>query len=247
MTLVEDVARHYEQLLAEHYTWMTGKSFADKVDEQRTMLDSIGFVRGVHGTAVDLGCGPGFQSIALAQLGYSRVVAVDTSRALLDELRSYIGDLPVHAMHADLRAIERLVAPASAELIVCMGDTLTHLQSRTDVSALLAATYRALVPGDSLVLAFRDLSRPLTGLDRFIPVRGDADKFMMCVLDYEPETVIVSDLIHERDQGGWKLRKSSYRKLRIGAASLRNELVELGFSISRDEPAGGLHVIVAET
>jgi SAM-dependent methyltransferase len=242
--VANNVARHYEELLAEHYTWMFGVPFDAKVAEQRALMEALG-LRAQHGTVVDLGCGPGFQAVALACLGYSRVVAVDTSQTLLNELGEHRGDLPIEAVLADLRHVRRLVKPGAADAIVCMGDTLTHLDSRAEVSRLFAGAYVALAPGGLLILTFRDLSIELIGLDRFLPVRADADRIMTCVLDYEPEAVVVNDLVHVREGNGWSLRKSSYRKLRLAADMLADELRGLGFTVRRNEPAGRLHAIVA--
>ena len=243
----DEVARHYENLLAEHYTWMFGVKFDDKVAEQRSLLEALGVKAGRRGLAVDLGCGPGFQALALAGLGYARVVAVDTSQALLGELAAHKADLPVDTVHADLCDLSRLVAAETAEVIVCMGDTLTHLESRAHVSQLFADARTALAPGGLLVLTFRDLSVELAGLDRFLPVRADAERIMTCVLDYEPEKVVVSDLVHVREDDGWSLRKSSYRKLRLAADAIAGELHKLGFVVRRNEPAGRMQAIVAAT
>jgi len=43
--------------------------FDAKVQENRNFFELIGFEPGANGKALDLGCGPGFQSIALAELG----------------------------------------------------------------------------------------------------------------------------------------------------------------------------------
>jgi SAM-dependent methyltransferase len=244
--MIDDVARHYETLLAEHYTWMFGVPFSAKVDEQREALTGLGVRPGEHGTAIDLGSGPGFQSIALAELGFDRVVAIDTSQALLHELSAHKGDLPIETVLDDLRAFDRFTSPGSAEAIVCMGDTLTHLESTADVSNVLEKARDALRPGGLLFLTFRDLSVELTGLDRFLPIRADADRIMICMLEYQPEAVVVNDLVHVREAKGWTLRKSSYRKLRLRPAALADELRNLGLTIKRNEPLGRMHAIVAE-
>ncbi|MGD0367049.1 MAG: hypothetical protein ABSA94_06315 [Acidobacteriaceae bacterium] len=57
-------ATHYANLLARHYSWMFGLSFDEKVTEQRAILEPL-LKDTPRGLAVDLGCGPGFQSLAL--------------------------------------------------------------------------------------------------------------------------------------------------------------------------------------
>ena len=43
---------------------------------------------------------------------------------------------------------------------------------------------------------------------------------MTCVLDYQSDCLIVTDLLHERDDARWELRVSSYRKLRMAPEGL---------------------------
>lgn len=85
-----NVAYHYEQLLAEHYTWMFGL-FEEKVAEQQVLFNRWGILTNDVKTALDLGCGSGFQSIALANLGF-RVTAIDLSQRLLTELTEHKGE-----------------------------------------------------------------------------------------------------------------------------------------------------------
>src|SRR5262245_61447958 len=91
--MTSSVHDHYECLLAEHYTRMFG-DFGTKVAEQQALLEKLGIGRLEGGQAVDLGCGSGFQSIALARLGF-RVVAIDFSARLLQELREHARGLPI--------------------------------------------------------------------------------------------------------------------------------------------------------
>ena len=232
MTSVKD---HYSSLLARHYTWMFGTPFDDKVAEQREVLTGLLGARPdpfPSTLAVDLGCGPGFQSIALAQMGYSPVLAIDTSRALLDELASHQGDLPIQPLCDDLMDIGALVSPATARVIVCMGDTITHLASKAALAALLQSVTTALVPGGCFVVTFRDLSAELTGLDRFIPVYADDQRVMTCFLEFDrPDTVLVHDLVYSRDQSKWNLSKSSYRKLRLSETWLASAMTTAGLSV----------------
>jgi SAM-dependent methyltransferase len=247
MASVQD---HYRSLLAKHYTWMTGASFEEKVAEQKLLLETIveppesGEPRGL---ALDLGSGPGFQSIALAQLGFSPVIAVDLSAKLLDELRMHRGDHPIETVEADLATLDEVEIAREAAVAVCMGDTLTHLDSRESVRRLFAAVLRKLAPRGVFAITYRDLSVALTGLDRFIPVRSDDEKIMTCFLEYESEEhVVVNDVVHLRAPQGWSMEKSSYRKLRLPAAWVVEALRDAGFRLRSQSTAGRLALIIAE-
>lgn len=240
-----EVMRHYDELLAEHYTWMTGLSLRDKAAEQLLPLEEIGVEKARGGLAVDLGCGPGFQSLALADLGYGPVLAVDTCEALLCELDTAKGGAAIETATADLRCIAQLVPDAAATIVVCMGDSLTHLSTRADVTNLFRDVHAALSVDGQFVLTFRDYAIARQGLDRFIPVQTDADRILLCALDYRPATVTVTDLVLSRVDGHWSLKKSSYQKLRLSPPEIASELEQIGFSIDHDAATGGMHALVA--
>jgi SAM-dependent methyltransferase len=242
---MNDAIRHYDELLAEHYSWMVGVPFEEKAAEQKALLMELGLSDGKGGTAIDLGSGPGYQSAALAGLNYGRVLAIDTSQMLLNELAALKGGWPIEPVFGDMCRFADHVASGSANAIVCMGDALTHLESHADLSGLLASAFATLAPGGRLVLTFRDMSQALAGLDRFIPVQSDADRVMVCFLEYEPETVVVHDLIHSRAADGWTMRKSSYRKLRVASDEIARQLEALGFEIDVNRMAGRMWAISA--
>ncbi|MEX2222247.1 MAG: hypothetical protein WEG40_10670 [Candidatus Rokuibacteriota bacterium] len=64
------VGEHYENVLSEHYSRMLG-DFEARVVEQRSLLERLVITASSTGAVtVDLGCGPGVQSVALARLGF---------------------------------------------------------------------------------------------------------------------------------------------------------------------------------
>ena len=246
---MDNVREHYEGLLAKHYSWMVGTPFDVKVAEQRAILEDALRPFGTssdRGLAVDLGCGPGFQTVALAQMGFAPVIAVDLSATLLSELRSHVRSLPIQPIEDDIANLGALVAQGSAHAVVCMGDTITHLGSRSDVLALIRQVAKALTPGGAFVITYRDLSNELTGLDRFILVQSDNDRVMTCFLEFDqPETVLVHDLVYCRENAQWKLEKSNYRKLRLPVQWLEDTMTSAGFSVSRGQ-AGRLTRMVGQ-
>lgn len=233
---------HYESLLARRYTWMFGVPFPRKVEEQVGLLRRAGV--SAPGMAVDLGCGSGFQSMALVELGATLVHAVDTSAELLRELAEHARGRPVAVHAGDLMDFDLLVEEP-ADTIVCMGDTLTHLRSRDDVEELFRKVALRLRPGGRTVFSWRDLSRTPDGLDRFLPVRADADAAMLCFLEDRGESVMVHDLIYARSGDGWQLHKGCYPKLKLSPAWVAAALERVGLVPRHQETAGGLCVLAA--
>jgi SAM-dependent methyltransferase len=241
---MSDVTDHYERLLAEHYSWMFAVAPQVKAAEQLELLTRLQLAPGA--LAVDLGAGSGFQSMALADLGFKQVLALDTSSRLLRELSSNCGHRPVTAIEADMLDIERHVVPGTADAVVCMGDTLTHLPRRELVPKLFAAVATILRRNGRFILTYRDLSTELQGVDRFIPVRSTADKIMTCFLEYHPGTVLVHDLIQTREGDSWYLAKSCYPKLRLAVDDVRRELAQAGFHIQATESLRGMSILAAQ-
>jgi len=236
------VVEHYETVLAGYYSWLFG-GLESKIEENRKFFTVHNIKPLRSGVAVDLGCGSGFQSIPLAQLGF-RVIAVDLSPTLLAELSAHRGDLHIEPVQDDLAQFSHYLQ-GPAELCVCMGDTLTHLDSRETIAALFQQVAEHLDHGGTFVLTFRDLSFELTGLDRFLPLRSEPTRIFTCYLEYEPEYVKVHDLLYEHVDNQWHLNKSFYRKCRIPFAWAKETLLQSGFELQLATLEKGLITIIA--
>jgi 2-polyprenyl-3-methyl-5-hydroxy-6-metoxy-1,4-benzoquinol methylase len=236
-------AAHYATHLGPIYSWMLGDidaAFARSAAE----IDDLKLPEANHGTAVDLGAGLGLHSLPLARRGF-HVTAIDSCQVLLDELRSRSGTLAVTAVNADLVDF-RAVVKGQPRVVVCMGDTLTHLPTLGTVESLLEEVAACLARGGVFAATFRDYaSRPLEGDKRFILVRADAARILTCFLEYAEHEVTVHDVLNERQQDQWQQKISSYRKLRLAPDWVGSQLTKLGLQIRRDATPSGMVRIVA--
>jgi hypothetical protein len=99
-----------------------------------------------------------------------------------------------------------------------------HLSSYKD-------SFTTLIPEGKLILSFRDYSTELKDSSRFIPVKSDADRILTCFLEYFPEKVRVTDILHEKEDGRWQQKISSYEKVRVSENAVLNILKDTGFNI----------------
>ena len=218
---------HYENHLGHFYSWMAG-DFQLKCNEFRNLLNENSILPSSNKLAVDLGAGHGLQSIPLAELGF-KVLAIDFNQHLLNELEVNAKDLNIRTINDDIRHARNF--RDRPELIVCCGDTLSHLNDKTEIKTLLSLISNSLGEKGKLILSFRDYSNKLTGTDRFIPVKCDENKILTCILDYDDEFVSVTDLLHEKVNNEWQQKISSYKKIRLFTTEIVAYLEEVGMTI----------------
>jgi SAM-dependent methyltransferase len=236
---MNDVKHHYAELLGPVYTWYTSRA-GDPVERAAAWLERHrldGFA-----TYLDLGAGSGAHVLALLRAG-KRVTAVDFDAGLVAELRAgaaeHAGRLSLH--QADLLAFVRDAANASFDVILCAGDTLTHLPTFEDVAALARESARCLAPGGRLALAYRDSTRfAAEGVGRFIEVARDARRTMHCLLEpVDAEHLRVTDMVTDVEADGPRTRLSDYLKLRIAPERIVSMAAAAGLKlVERTEERG---------
>lgn len=240
---MNSVKQHYDQHLAHFYDWMIGDFEAAQIRNQ-AFFESNRIQPKQNGLALDLGAGHGLQSISLANLGFD-VKAVDFNVHLLEQLGRRSLGKNIETVELDFRLFVDL--NLRPELIVCMGDTIAHLDSFEELHQLTRHCYDGLGPGGKLVLSFRDYSTVLNGSDRFIPVKSDEEKILTCILDYNDEYITVTDLLQEKTERKWVQKVSSYKKIRLTTDRVRDSLINAGFTLaSMDIISRQVHVIATK-
>jgi SAM-dependent methyltransferase len=113
----------------------------------RRLADEIG-----ARVIVDLGCGTGSLTRALARPGRS-VTGVDPSGTMLDHARGQPGSGPVTWIHGDASALAAVTTPA--DLAVCTGNAIMHV-SPPELPSTLTALAGALREGGTLSFESRN-------------------------------------------------------------------------------------------
>jgi SAM-dependent methyltransferase len=234
---------HYENHLAPYYSWIYG-GFELKSKEAEDFFKLNNILPISNSIAIDLGAGNGFQSIPLALLGF-KVTAIDFSSKLLKELSERKGNLPIQILEKNILDFDSYNA-IEPELIICMGDTLTHLKNLDQVLLLLNNSYKLLANNGKLILGFRDLTFQLNEFDRFVPLAQSENQIFTCILEYDVTGYVrVNDLVYVKENNVWKKELSSYLKLVISPEIVIKNLKETGFKVLSNDKKLGMVTIIA--
>mmetsp|Transcript_15452 Transcript_15452/g.25545 ORF Transcript_15452/g.25545 Transcript_15452/m.25545 type:complete len:250 (+) Transcript_15452:70-819(+) len=244
----QEVKNHYDAHLYKYYDFIHGGRESSLIKAREFFnRNSITPSPTKGAVAIDLGCGSGFQTIPLAEGGY-HVVGIDISQKLLDEVRNLSASYDIETINGDILDF-KLYADRQADLVTCMGDTLSHLNDLNSIQLLLwKVAKQVLRPKGRLVLSFRDLTVEPPNSERFVPVRSEENLIFTCILEYHEMRVRVSDLVYERvsPSSPWEKNVSSYFKTRIDHTQLKSFLREVGLKITFDSLENGVVTIIAE-
>lgn len=142
-----------------------------------------------RGICMDLGCATGTLLEAVAD-SFERCLGVDLSDDLLDRARDRLRNRSnVELREGDLQDVE--VYPDWIDLVLCLGNTLSHLETKEDVRAWLADVGARLNQGGAVIVQVVNWTRAFSlstptlvrgeyGLDRRWVPRSDglADFFL---------------------------------------------------------------------
>ena len=237
------VKEHYDNHLGYFYSWMTGDFENNQIDFQNFFVEQKLLPQSSK-VAIDLGAGRGVQSVVLAKNGYS-VKAIDFNVQLLKELTANTKGLNVEVIDADMRNVG-IFCEYNPELIVCCGDTIAHLDSKQEMLQFITTISHTLSNGGKFLLSFRDYSVELTGDKRFIPVKSDDNKILTCILDYQADYIIVTDLLHEKIGNIWNQKVSSYKKVRITTEMISAMIEQTGMKLQLNRTLNGMTTIIAQ-
>ena len=122
-----------------------------KLEAAETEVESVLRLAGLEqGDVLDLACGPGRHSVALAKQGF-RVTGVDLSAFLLRKAgeRAHAENVDVEWMQQDMR---RFVRPDSFDLAISLFTSFGYFESENDDLRVLRNIHKSLRTGGTLVM-----------------------------------------------------------------------------------------------
>ena len=135
-------------------------------------------------SALDVACGTGLYAIQLARMG-ARTTGADLSAGMLDQARrrAQAAGVPVDWIAAPMQELaERLHERFDA--VLCMGNSIPHLQTQADLDAAISGFVRLLNPGGIVVIQLLNYVRVLAGRERIVGINRHADREYVRFYDF---------------------------------------------------------------
>jgi len=198
------VAEFYDAL-APDYDTMTGfqKRFVHEKPFFRLLVEKYEIK-----TAVDAGCGTGFHSLLLAQLGVE-VTAVDVSSAMIGEVKKHAKslNLRVGAVQTDFGDLKK-VLKSKFDAVFVMGNSIAHVLSEQELRSSFGNFASILKPHGILFLQNLNYDRILDGKERIQSVKEAGDKTFVRFYDYSGNLLTFNiltiegkgDMVHQKMQ-----------------------------------------------
>ncbi len=225
-TPVQTVPEFYDAL-APDYDTMTGfqKRFVHERPFFRLLVEKYGIQ-----TALDAGCGTGFHSLLLAQLGVD-VTAVDISPAMIRQVRNHARELglKLHPVQARLGELNKSIG-RKCDAVVAMGNTLAHLPKKEELRATLDDFFSVLNPQGILFIQNLNYDRILSSKERVQSIKEIGDKTFVRFYDYEGSELAFNILTIERAEGTVRQTMHSVRLHPLRSSEMENELRSSGFT-----------------
>jgi ubiquinone/menaquinone biosynthesis C-methylase UbiE len=122
-------------------------------------LDIVQDVFDKNAGVLDVACGTGTYTLAMAQIGYN-VTGIDISRDMIDIARANATSKGLNAAFHVMDMTDLSVfQPASFDGVMCMGNSLVHLSNEAMVSIALKEFHRVLKAPGKLLLQIMNYDR----------------------------------------------------------------------------------------
>ena len=196
---------------------------------------------------LDIGCATGELSYQLAQ-GGAKVVGMDLNADLLIQARKK--EVPGHLSfrEGNMLHLKTDFAKAQFDGVVCLGNTLVHLNSHAEIRQTLEGMRYVLKPGGQLVLQILNYDHILENRVNALPkIESDAVVFNR-YYDFEPDAERIQFRTELNIKSTGRSIENTTSLLALKSDSLKKALQQSGFTDIRlysnfkRDPFGGKHL-----
>jgi SAM-dependent methyltransferase len=185
---------------------------------------------------LDAATGTGMHTIALAQLGY-QASGADISRGMVERARMNANSARVQVRFeiAGFGTLAQTFGSGSTDALLCLGNSLPHLLSRTDLDQALIDFAACLKPGGLLLIQNRNFDAVIANHDRWMEPQshseGQVEWIFQRFYDFEPDGLLTFNMVTLKRgvQGNWTQEVVTSRLRPIMKVELILSLSEAGF------------------
>jgi SAM-dependent methyltransferase len=214
--------------LAGDYDAMT--SYASRFAREEPIFRDIIRRFGVT-SALDAGCGTGFHSILLAELGV-HVTGIDVSDEMIAKATENAQQrgLAPRFLRSEFSAIS-LSDIRPVDVVFCLGNALVHLLTEAELRSTITAFNGVLKPGGHLMVQILNYSPILAARQRILSVRESGDTTFVRFYDFGDQTITFNILTLRRSPTGPTHSLESIPLRPLGHADLTPVLTACGFDV----------------
>jgi SAM-dependent methyltransferase len=224
-TSVQDIEGFYDAL-APDYDSMTGfeKRFVQERPFFRVLVERFKI-----NSALDAGCGSGFHSLLLAQLGV-QMTAIDVSAEMLRRVERHARDLDVHVktLRGTFQELDKVVK-GTFDAVFSLGNSLAHILRLKELTRALRNFGSLLNPQGILFVQNLNYDRILAKRDRVQSSKDVGNKTFVRFYDYDEKGVLFNILTLDKSKGTIEERLETVRLHPLLQEELITCLVDAGF------------------
>ena len=225
-TVLKSVSEFYD-LLAPDYDSMTG--FERRFVQERPFFRVLVERYGVK-TALDAGCGSGFHSLLLSELGV-RVTAVDASAQMvrLTETHARARDVNIETMVTSFEELGRVLNKKFGAIFV-MGNSLPHLVKPGSLEQALKNFYDLLLPDGIFFSQNLNFDRILARREHIQNVKEVGDKTFVRSYEYDKDGILFNIVTRTTAHAKPEEKSQAIRLKPLIQNDLVRMLTETGFA-----------------
>jgi 2-polyprenyl-3-methyl-5-hydroxy-6-metoxy-1,4-benzoquinol methylase len=212
--------------LADEYDELTG--FAQRFDKERSTFQVLVQKYDMK-IVLDAGCGTGFHSILLAQLGL-HVTATDISVQMLRQAKQnaeYM-NVRIDTVQTSFQGMKDSVH-SKFDAVFCFGNTLPHILTEEELLQSFKSFRELLNSNGRVFLQVLNYDRILNFRERILNIKEVNDKIFVRFYDYEGESIVFNILTIEKTGGQMNHSLNSVRLFPWRSSDIVRILKNTGF------------------